>query len=165
MLGSVLGTLLFNADLCDLFFILNSYYIASYADDTTTYGGNSQICYLMVEKASVAIYQWFSDNQMQDNADKCHILISFEEKVRVNIGTTQIENNNSEKLLGVHIVSTLGFGKYINTIYGKAQAKTSALGRVARYVNIEKRKIIMNAFFNSQLFQFKWLFHSRVLKQ
>ena len=164
-MGSVLGTLLFNADLCDLFFILNSYDIASYADDTTTYGGNRQICYLMVEKASVAIYQWFSDNQMQDNADKCHILISFEEKVRVNIGTTQIENNNSEKLLGVHIDNTLGFGKYINTICRKAQAKTSALGRIARYVNIEKRKIIMNAFFNSQLFQFKWLFHSRVLKQ
>ena len=87
---------------------------------------------------------------MQGNADKWHVLLRFEEKVHVNIGKTQIENNNSETLLGVHIDSTLGFKKYISTICWKAWALGSVSGRIAPYVNIEKQKIIMNAFFNSQ---------------
>ena len=33
--GSILGSLLFNIDLCDLFFIMNHEDIANYADDNT----------------------------------------------------------------------------------------------------------------------------------
>ena len=35
--GSILGPLLFNADLCDLFITMNRYDIANYADDNTPY--------------------------------------------------------------------------------------------------------------------------------
>ena len=43
--------------------------------------------------------------------------------MHVNIGTTQIENNNSKKLVGVHIDSKLYCERHINTICGKARAK------------------------------------------
>ena len=35
--GSTLGPLIFNIDLCDMFFTLNNHEIASYADDNTPY--------------------------------------------------------------------------------------------------------------------------------
>ena len=35
--GSILGPLLFNIDLCDMFFILDNYDIVNYADDSTPY--------------------------------------------------------------------------------------------------------------------------------
>lgn len=43
--------------------------------------------------------------------------------MHVNIGTTQIENNNSKKLVGVHIDSKLYFERDINTICGKTREK------------------------------------------
>ena len=88
---------------------------------------------------------------MQANADKCHVLISTDQKLHVNIGTLQIENSKCEKLL--------------NIICGKARAKISALGRVAPFMNIEKRKMIMNAFFNSQFSYcpLTWMFHNRLI--
>ena len=60
--------------------------------------------------------------------------------MHVNIGTEQIENSNSEKLLGIHIDSKLSFEKHKNTICREARAKLSLSGRVAPYMNIEKRK-------------------------
>ena len=90
------------------------------------------------------------NNEMQANGDKCHVLISTDQKLHVNIGTLQIENSKCEKRLGANIDSKLSFEKHLNIICGKARAKISALGRVAPFMNIEKRKMIMNAFFNSQ---------------
>ena len=40
--GSILGPLLFNIDLCDLFYFLEDLHIASYADDTTIYAENEK---------------------------------------------------------------------------------------------------------------------------
>ena len=85
--------------------------------------------------------------------------------MHVNIGTLQIENSKCEKFLGVNIDSKLSFEKHLNIICGKARAKISALGRVAPFMNIEKRKMIMNAFFNSQFSYcpLTWMFHNRLI--
>ena len=102
---------------------------------------------------------------MQANTDKCHVLISTSQKLHVNIGTPQIENSKYEKLLGVNINSKLSFEKHLNIICGKARAKINALGRVAPFMNIEKRGTIMNTFFNSQFSYCPliWMFHSRLI--
>ena len=49
-----------------------------------------------LEESSRVIFKWFSDNQFQANASKCHVLLSTEEHVQVKIGTAQIENSSSE---------------------------------------------------------------------
>ena len=41
--GSTLGPLLFNRDLCDLFFIMNHEHIANYAEDNTPYVSGKNI--------------------------------------------------------------------------------------------------------------------------
>ena len=140
----------------DIFYILSNYDIASYADDNTPYVTCETMESLIesLEKIAEEIFKWFKNNEMQANADKCHVLISTDQKLDVNIGTLQIENSKCEKLLGVNIDSKLSFEKHL-----------SALGRVAPFMNIEKRKMIMNAFFNSQFSYCPliWMFHNRLI--
>ena len=59
--GSILGPLLFNIFLADLFFILNDVDIASYAYDNTPYAIVDDINGVItsLEKASKALFEWF----------------------------------------------------------------------------------------------------------
>ena len=72
--GSILGPLLFNIFLCDLFLIMENIDIASYADDNTPYttGNSIEEIIQKLENAAKMLFQWFSDNQMK--ANKCHFL-------------------------------------------------------------------------------------------
>ena len=42
---------------------------------------------------------------MKSNADNCHLLVSYNEKVIIKIGNHEIANTKSEKPLGVHLDS------------------------------------------------------------
>ena len=77
--------------------------IVNYADENTPYnfGKNIDEVVRFLEESSCIIFKWFSDNQFQANTSKCHVLLSTDEHVQVKIGTQQIENSSSEKLLGV----------------------------------------------------------------
>ena len=46
--GSILGPLIFNIFLCNLFYFLEGVTVASYADDTTPYSANKTI-YLVIK--------------------------------------------------------------------------------------------------------------------
>ena len=75
--GSILGPLLFNIYLCDMFQFLTHVNVANYADDTTPYAtGNT---WVEVENKLVSagntIFEWLPLNQMRGNADKCLSLI------------------------------------------------------------------------------------------
>ena len=167
--GPILGPLLFNADLCDLFIAMSQYDIANYADDNTPYvpGRNIKEVVASLEEVSEVIFQWFRDNKFQGNASKCHVLLSTDKQGHVNIGTAQIENMQKEKLLGITIDSKLSFDKHIQQICSRASAKLKALARIAPFMNITKRKILMNAFFGVQFSYcpLTWMFHSRKLNK
>ena len=62
--GSILGPLLFNIFLCDLFLIMENIDIASYADDNTPYttGNSMEEVIQKLENAAKTLFQWFSDN-------------------------------------------------------------------------------------------------------
>ena len=64
---------------------------------------------------------------MKSNADKCHLLVSSNEKVTIKIGSHEIVNTKREKLLGVHLVSGLSFDYHISEICKKAIRKVCAL--------------------------------------
>ena len=69
--GSILGPLLFNIFLCDLFLIMENIDIASYADDNTPYttGNSIEEVIQKLENAAKTLFHWFNDNQMKTNPD------------------------------------------------------------------------------------------------
>ena len=77
--GSILGPILFNIFLCDMFFKIDNIHIASYADDNTPYGvGKNQYdLETKLQKTSVKLFKWFHENGMKANQDKCHFLSSL----------------------------------------------------------------------------------------
>ena len=59
--GSILGPLLFNIFLCDLFFSMNERDFAIYADDKTAYARGDSIEGLInsLENVSITLFKWF----------------------------------------------------------------------------------------------------------
>ena len=75
---SILGPLLFNIFLCDLFWIMCETDFASYADDNTPYVLGDSIDHVIksLEDDSINLFKCFLDNQMKANSDKCHLITS-----------------------------------------------------------------------------------------
>ena len=149
---SILGPLLFNIFLCDSFIIMNDVDFASYADDNTPFfvaNDLDEVIYKL-QNASKSLFQWFADNQMKAKPDKCHFICSANVKTSIMIENEQIENSNCEKLLGVFFDSRLTFQTYINNICKKASQKLNAISRITPYMDFDKRKLVVNAFFSSQ---------------
>ena len=66
-------------------------------------------------------------------------------------------------MLGVNIDSKLYFDFHVNYLRNKANKKLRALARVTPYMTLEKKKIVMNSFFNAQFKNYPliWMLHSR----
>ena len=63
-LGSILGPLLFNIFLCDIFRFCKDADFATYADDNTPYciGKTPEEITSQLEKSSISIFEWFENN-------------------------------------------------------------------------------------------------------
>ena len=87
--ASILGSLLFNIFLCDLFLIMENTDIASSADDNTPYttGNSIEEVIQKLENAAKMLFQWFNDNQMKANPDKCHFLCNSNSEVSLTMET------------------------------------------------------------------------------
>ena len=93
---------------------------------------------------------------LKSNADKWHLSSR-------RISKYDIKNNECEKLLGVKFDTKPTFEKHITDICSKASRKIYALERIASYMDVSKRRMVMNTFFNSQFnyFPLIWMCHNR----
>ena len=62
---------------------------------------------------SSKLFEWFSNNQMKENPDKCHLLISTATSSTIKLKDNEIFNSNSEKLLAVTKDSKLIFNNHL----------------------------------------------------
>ena len=111
------------------------------------------------------LFDWFSDNFFKTNPDKCHLLISTDENVALKIKNETITSSSNQKLIGILFNNTFDFDEHVTALCRKASQKLNALSRVAHYMNLAQRRLIMNAFIFSQ-FRYcplVWMFHSRKL--
>ena len=163
--GSILGPILFNIFISDLFLVIKDVDFASYADDNTIYQSGRTVDDVIngLQVSAEKLFQWFSDNQMKGNTDKCHLIMSTNNATELQIGDSSIKTSNCEKLLGVKIDYKLTFDEHVNSLCKKANSKLRALARTTPYMNIEKRKLLRNSFFNAQ-FNYCgliWMLHTR----
>ena len=125
---------------------------ASYPNDNTLYAIADDINGVItsLEKASKALLEWFENNLLKNNADKCHLLVISSDAVNLKVSEYGIKNGECEKLLIVKFDNKLIFEKHVTNICRKARRKTYALARIAPYTDFYEQRMVMNAFFNSQ---------------
>ena len=58
-----------------------------------------------LEKDSIKLFQWFSDNQMKANHDKCHLLVSGKNNVTMNASGFKIKNTECENYSDVNSIA------------------------------------------------------------
>ena len=66
------------------------------------------------------------------------------------IGYINIENSTSEKLLRVKVDKKVNFNEHLHGIIKKASRKVNALSRIFFFMDLTKRRFLMNSFFTSQ---------------
>ena len=136
---------MFSIFLSDLFLVISSTDFSSYADDNTIYDSSNSIDDVIssLQESVEKLFQWFSYNQMKGNADKCHLIVSTDEPIEIRVGESLIKDSTCEKLLGIKILMSKVFVR-------KANNKLRALERATPYMSLEKKKLLMNSFFNAQ---------------
>ena len=167
--GSVLGPLLFNIYLNDLFWVHENTDVCNFADDTTIYSCDQDLMTVIrnLEHDSLLVMEWFECNYMKLNAEKCHFLMSGHkhEWIWMRVGKDMIWESQYEKLLGVNIDNELNFKVHVLDICKKANSKLTALRRYCKFITLEKKRTLFKAFVESQFSYcpLVWMFHSRAL--
>ena len=162
--GSVLGLILFNICLNDLFYFLHCN-ICNFADGTKLYVCNKNLNFVMQqsEQQSNIFLKWFEDNNMKINAGKCHLFISGRKHEHMwdKIGDDQIWKSRTVKLLGIAIDNELKFDAYIGNVSKKAQKKFTVLTRIKIYLDFNKLRLLSKTFFDSHFkyYTLTWMFY------
>ena len=93
------------------------------------------------------------------------MLINTDKNVALKIKNETITSISNEKLLGILFNNKFDFDEHVTSLCRKTSQKLNALARVAQYMNLAKRRLIMNAFIYSQFIYcpLVWMLHRRNL--
>ena len=166
--GSILGPLLFNIYISDIFYFVNEHDLTNYADDNTPNvieKDTESLVNIMEDNISV-LMKWFYNNYLLMNADKSYLLVTNHvDDISVNVGREVIKCETSVKLLGIKIDNKLDFSEHVSGLCKKVSLKLHALGRISNYMSTTKLRMILKAFIESQFSYcpLVWMFHSRSL--
>ena len=102
---------------------------------------------------------------MKANLGKCDLLLGTKSPEVVSIDGIQIKSSTAETLLGITIDSELNFDNHLSAICNKVSRKIGGLGQIANYMCLEKCRIVMEKFIESQFnyCPLIWIFHSRTI--
>ena len=116
--GSVLGSLLFNIFLNDLFYLPLECSLVNYADDNHMCNENENLEMLKdhIESEAMTAINWFDKNQTTTNTDKFQSILLSQGSTSdflVNVGVHSIPPNHTLKMLGGTLDDKLHFKTYI----------------------------------------------------
>ena len=75
-------------------------------DDNTPYtiGKSNKEVLENRRKSATKVSQWFSENAMKANTEKCHFISSVDESTKFSLANYIIENSNSQKQLELLLI-------------------------------------------------------------
>ena len=150
--GSLLGSLLFNIFINDLFLFIRKSGVCNFADDNTLYSvGKNFISDLKTDL--IGVMERFKINSLKSNPGKFQFMVlgsKNERSFNIHINNVQIKNSNKVTLRGIKIDKNLTFKKHISELCRRASHKLHSLRRIRKYLTVEKAKLLANAFINSQ---------------
>ena len=149
--GSILGPLLFNIFINDIFLFIFETDICNFADDTTIYAcdTNLSICRSRLEKDITRAIKWYNINSMVANPANFQMMFlgkGTEQQISIEANGTLIESTEKVKLLGITIDKKLSFSEHISLLCKYANNKTNALLRIRNYVDTEKARALCYAY-------------------
>ena len=145
---------MFNIFLCEQFIEDENNYFSNYADDTTPYFVGSTTAELLENISCLTnrLFSWLPNDQMKANDDKYHLILSSsEEDAAIQREESRIKCSKVKELLGIHIDYKLKLDTHVDTICKRTHRKLIALSRITNYMELPKRRILMNAFFKANL--------------
>ena len=113
---------------------------------------------------SAWVFSWKFAAYVQNSFYKEHLRVAAS-IVSMKIDNVEMENTSSEKLLGIIIDRKLYFKKHVEGLIKKARRNVNVVSRITTYMNLAKRKLLMNLFFTSQFnyCSLVWMFHNRTV--
>ena len=153
--GSILGPLLFNIFLNDMFYFMERCILYNYADDNSmSHAAKTlhEVKSSLQHDGEIAI-KWFSDNGMQANPEKFQFMVISRSDPGIQEivlpGNIIIKSETHVKLLGVLIDQQLNFTAHVSGLCKKAAKQLNALSRISGYIDTNSRHIIYKSFIAS----------------
>ena len=154
--GSVLGPILFIIYTNDLP-LHTDVQTDMFADDTTisSCGKHPEDIVQILDNNLVKVRRWCEHNGMLINTDKTKAMfLATKQKSQIlsdripniKIDDRELENVDSEKLLGVHIDQSLTWNEQINNVHKKINSLLYLLCRIKSYLSIPIRKMFYNSY-------------------
>ena len=98
----MIGPLLFNIYINDIFYFSDATTITNYADDNTPYVCDTTVDLVIsrLEKDSSNLVNWFKFNYLKSNEDKCQLLMNVDYlDLSIKVGNDIVHNSTQVKLL------------------------------------------------------------------
>ena len=150
--GSLLGPVLFNIFINDLFFFIEKCHLYNYADDNSLSFSSPCLPDVLhnLKKDSEIAMQWFADNGMKANPNKFQFMLLSSKQHDVThlklCNDIIIPSEKCVKVLGVTIDNRLSFTEHVSLCCRKAARQLNALTRIAKYLDAKSKKLILNSF-------------------
>ena len=153
--GSILGPLLFNVFMNDMFLFMKSCNFYNYADDNFVSRSSPDVNVILSNLKSDCqmSLKWFDDNGMKANPSKIKFMIMSSENIEPQILTISddvcLQSQTDVKVFGITVDYRLTFNENIRICTLQAARQLNALSRISKYLDTKSKSVLYHSFIAS----------------